>query len=85
MVADAGTFPEPRPTRGDRPLVAVVADGAPGAELLRCLEAEGIAFTTAADPEADADVLVLDFTEGDRAAVETTAQRGGKGSTPTLA
>ena len=83
MVAEAGNFPEPG--RGERPFVVVVAPGAPGAELVRCLEAEGIAFSTSADREADADVLVLDLTEGDRATVEAPPQHGGAGSTPALA
>ena len=84
MVIDDTRVPGTQRSLSGWPLVALVANGDPGQELVRCLEAEGVDFTVSREGarQDEADVVVLDLTETDRRSVEAAS---GPANVPTLA
>ena len=92
MVADADAFDgpsladEPGRPRAGEPVytVSVVCEAAgPSDDLVRCLAAEGVAYTLADD--APADVRLLDLTSAERGSIEGLSKREGGGRLPAIA
>ena len=92
MVADADAFDGPsladgpgRPRAGETVYtVSVVCEAAgPSDDLVRCLAAEGVAYTLADD--APADVRLLDLTSAERGSIEGLSKREGGGRLPAIA